>query len=211
MGLLDQIRLLFSKKTTIDEMKYLIVGLGNIGDQYDHTRHNIGFEVLDKLSEQHEVPWKLSRHALQAELSYRGKKLVLIKPTTYMNLSGKAVQYWMSKEKIPPSRTLIILDDIHIDFNRIKIKPKGNHGGHNGLKNIDAVLGHSEYPRLRVGIGNDFRSGQQVNYVLGKWSTKEMEQLDPITDHCAEVVYSFVQQGIHPTMSAYNRKKIDTD
>ncbi len=211
MNFLDRLLLIFSKKTEINEMKYLIVGLGNIGEKYDNTRHNIGFRILDRLSEEHEAEWKLTRHALRAETKYRGKKLVLIKPTTYMNLSGKAVKYWMATEKIPPSRTLIILDDIHIDFNRVKIKPKGQHAGHNGLKNIDLLLGHQQYPRLRVGIGNDFHPGHQVNYVLGEWSNQEERGLDKIELHCIEIIYSFIQQGIDKTMSKYNKKKIDQD
>lgn len=192
-------------------MKYLIVGLGNIGEKYDETRHNIGFKVLDRLSIQEDLSWHLDRHALRAEWRYRGKTLIFIKPTTFMNLSGKAVRYWMDQEDISSSRILVVHDDIHLEYRTLRLRAKGSHAGHNGLKDIDRVLGHNKYPRLRMGIGDHFYPGQQVQYVLGQWTKEEYKYLDLIEECGTEVIRSFIHHGINQTMTAFNKRYIGGD
>lgn len=187
-------------------MKFLIVGLGNIGKEYAHTRHNIGFDVLDAFLEGKEAAFTNDRYADKAEIKYRGKKVILIKPTTYMNLSGKAVNYWMQDEKILMDHVLIILDDVALPFGALRLRSGGNNGGHNGLKNIDELLGSNNYPRLRFGIGNDFLRGQQVDYVLGKWSEDQMKVLPDRIKASVDVIKSFVGNGITFAMNNFNNK-----
>ena len=158
-------------------MKYLIVGLGNIGAEYADTRHNIGFKVLDCLAEQSNIAFTTGRYGATAELRHKGRTLVLLKPSTYMNLSGKAVRYWMETEKIAPENLLVVVDDIALPFGTLRMRQKGSAGGHNGLKNITELLGTEEYTRIRFGIGGDFARGQQVDYVLGSWSDEERKAL----------------------------------
>lgn len=186
-------------------MKYLIVGLGNIGDEYANTRHNIGFIVLDALVQEAGKNFEPSRYASMASLKHRGKSLVLIKPSTYMNLSGKAVRYWMEKERITVENMLVIADDIALPLGQLRMKKKGGDGGHNGLASIIETLGTQEFPRLRVGIGNDFARGYQSDYVLGKWSAAETGLMVPRVKLAAEMVKSFVAAGIDKTMTAYNK------
>jgi PTH1 family peptidyl-tRNA hydrolase len=185
-------------------MKYLIVGLGNMGPDYDGTRHNVGFDVVDFLAEQHNVSFKNDMLGDLAEIKHKGRTLVLLKPSTYMNRSGKAVNYWLQKKKIKNSNLLVVLDDLNLPFGRIKIKPKGKNGGHNGLKDIDQMLGGNLYARLRVGIGSEFHKGQQVNYVLGKWSKEEEAGLKDIIKSSADAALSFAAIGINFTMNEFN-------
>src|ERR1700728_3679393 len=159
-------------------MNYLIVGLGNIGEEYQETRHNVGFKIVDALAGQNKASFTLDRLAHYASYKTRGKTVHLIKPTTYMNLSGKAVRYWMQELKIPEQQMLVVLDDLALPFGTLRMKVKGSDGGHNGLKDIDATLGNNNYPRLRFGIGSNFQKGTQVNYVLGKWTVEETKALD---------------------------------
>lgn len=185
-------------------MKYLIAGLGNIGDEYAGTRHNIGFAVADALAG--DVKFKQDRHAFVAEVKFKGRILVLIKPTTYMNLSGKAVQYWMQAEKISAENLIVITDDIALPFGTIRIKGKGSDGGHNGLKSIQESIGTTEYPRLRFGVGNEFSKGRQSDYVLGKWNAEETRLLPERISKCCEAIKSFSTIGIGLTMTNYNGK-----
>jgi PTH1 family peptidyl-tRNA hydrolase len=192
-----------------ESMNYLIAGLGNPGEDYVHTRHNAGFLVMDRMADKYEVEWALKRHAHYTEMRFRGKQLVLIKPTTFMNLSGKAIRYWMRQEKIPLKNILIVVDDIHIPFRSIRIKGKGSDAGHNGLKDIQQQLGTSNYTRLRFGIGSDFGKGAQVNFVLGKWSKEEEKFLAKICDMSVNAIESFIHRGLQMTMSEFNRKVIE--
>ena len=187
-------------------MKYLIVGLGNIGNEYAHTRHNIGFDVLDALTKASNICFEDNRYANMVELKFKGRSLVLIKPTTYMNLSGKAVNYWMQKERITSENVLVIVDDLAIPFGALRLRPKGSDGGHNGLKNITETLGHANYARLRFGIGSDFGKGQQIDYVLSKWTKQEEADLAPRIEMAGEIIKTFVTIGLERTMSAYNNK-----
>ncbi len=189
-----------------DPMKYLIVGLGNMGYDYDDTRHNIGFDVIDALANEYELTYKHVTLGDMAEFKYKGKTFVLLKPSTFMNLSGKAVNYWMQKHKIPQSNILIILDDLNLPFGKQRIKGKGSDGGHNGLKDINRVLGNQNYTRLRLGIGNDYHKGQQANFVLGKWSKEERAILPQIIKTAAETSKAFVTIGLKFTMEQFNNK-----
>lgn len=186
-------------------MKYLIVGLGNIGDEYAHTRHNIGFDVLDALAGASNTIFKADRYGDRAEVKYRGRTLILIKPSTYMNLSGKAVRYWLDKEKLSKESLLVVTDDLALPLGRIRIRAKGSDGGHNGLKSIQDLLQTSTYPRLRFGIGNDFSKGQQVNFVLGKWETEEKVQLEQMIERSCEAILAFTTIGLPRTMSEFNK------
>lgn len=186
--------------------KFLIVGLGNIGEEYAHTRHNIGFEVLDYLAKEHELKFKSDRLADVAELKYKGKQLVLIKPTTFMNLSGKAVNYWMQAEKIPVENLLVIVDELALPFGKIRLGPKGSDGGHNGLKNIQEILNTTNYPRLRFGISNEFGKGAQVNYVLGKWNDDEKKTLNDRIKISSDAVKAFAFIGLQRCMNEFNTK-----
>lgn|SRR5690554_5216542 len=187
-------------------MKYLIVGLGNIGQKYEHTRHNIGFDTLIQWAKNEGFVFDINRHAATAEISFKGRKIYMIMPTTYMNLSGKAVRYWMNELKIPIENILVIVDDIALDFGQLRMRGKGSHGGHNGLKDIDAFLGTNQYARLRFGVGNDFPRGQQAEYVLSKWSNTQMDALPERIDMTIEMCKSFCTAGLAHTMSNYNNK-----
>lgn len=187
-------------------MKYLIAGLGNIGHEYSETRHNIGFKVLDALAEASNTVFTDSRRAFVAELKHRGRTLLLIKPTTYMNLSGKAIQYWMQKEKIPLENLMVVADDLALPFGKIRIRAKGSDAGHNGLKNINELLGTSNYARLRFGIGDAFSQGQQIDYVLGAWNAEELKTLPERIEKCTEAILAFPSIGIQRTMNFYNNK-----
>jgi len=187
-------------------MKYLVVGLGNPGEQYEGTRHNIGFDVLDAFAKEKEVVFKVDRLSDKAELKFKGRNLILIKPTTYMNLSGKAVQYWLQKEKIPIDRVLIISDDIALPFGKLRLKGKGSDGGHNGLKDIQQVLQTSSYSRLRFGVGSEFSKGRQSDFVLGKWSDEESKLLPERINKSVDFIKSFSTIGLAMTMSALNGK-----
>ncbi len=187
-------------------MKYLIAGLGNIGAEYANTRHNIGFVVANALVEELGGSFTTERLASVARVKYRGKTLIVIKPATYMNLSGKAVKYWLDKEKIPLSNLLVVLDDIALDPGVLRMKKKGGDAGHNGLTDIIEKLGTNEFPRLRFGIGNNFARGYQVDYVLGKWTPEEVKLLTPRVEKAVEMIKSFVAIGIDRTMNAYNNK-----
>lgn len=183
-------------------MKYLITGLGNVGYEYEGTRHNVGFEVVDFLCKNLEGSWRGGSHGDLAEVKFKGRTLILLKPNTYMNLSGKAVRYWLQKEKIPLENSLVVLDDLNLVFGKMRLRPKGSDGGHNGLKNIEELLGTDAYPRLRIGIGADFSKGKQVNYVLGKWTDDEKAELPHILEKATEVVKTFVTLGLERAMSA---------
>lgn len=187
-------------------MKYLITGLGNIGDEYANTRHNIGFVIADALAQEAEAAFKSDRYASVCRIRYRGKILVIIKPSTFMNLSGKALRYWMDKENISPENSLIITDDIALPTGTLRMRKKGGAGGHNGLEHIILTLGNEQFPRLRVGIGNDFARGYQSDYVLGKWTREEEDILIPKIKTAIEMVKSFVARGIDQTMTQYNNR-----
>ncbi|MEO0005955.1 MAG: hypothetical protein RJA20_151 [Bacteroidota bacterium] len=190
-------------------MKYLITGLGNIGYDYDDTRHNIGFDVLNFICSSLGGNWKGDHHGDLAEVKWKGRTLILLKPNTFMNLSGKAVRYWLQKEKIPVENSLVICDDLNLDFGKLRLRGKGSDGGHNGLKNIQELLGGDTYPRLRVGIGNNFSKGKQVNFVLGKWSEDEKAELPHILEHCTEVIKTFVTLGPERAMNTTASRKKD--
>ena len=188
-------------------MKYLIVGLGNIGPEYQDTRHNIGFSVLDAFAKASNAIFEDKRYGAVCEVKIKGRTLILLKPNTYMNLSGKAVSYWMQKEKIVLEDLLIIVDDLALPFGTLQLRGQGSDGGHNGLKNINALLNTTGYARLRYGIGNDFLKGQQVDYVLGTWDAAEQEALPELLKRGGEIITSFVLQGIARTMNTYNTNK----
>ncbi len=185
-------------------MKYLIAGLGNIGPEYELTRHNIGFLTLDRLADQYKVNFQLDRLAFKAEFKYKGRSIHLIKPTTYMNLSGKSVNYWMQELKVPLQNLLIISDDTALPFGKLRMRGKGSNAGHNGLKDIEISLGTTQYPRLRMGIGDDFHKGQQVDYVLGRFSEEEFKSLPEIMDRAISMSISFCTIGINQTMNSHN-------
>ena len=187
-------------------MKYLIVGLGNIGPEYAETRHNIGFMVLDYLAKKFDGQFDTGRHAFVAEIKTKGRTFVLVKPTTYMNLSGKAVGHYMTSLKLPVENMLVITDDIAIPFGKIRIRAKGSAGGHNGLKHIEQTLGHNNYPRLRFGVGDAYSKGKQVDYVLSKFSEDEQAELQTLIEKAAEAVISFGTVGLERTMNFHNIK-----
>lgn len=187
-------------------MKYLIVGLGNPGSKYENTRHNIGFKVVEEFAKECEATFTLDRHAEVATAKFKGRTLILIKPTTFMNLSGKAVNYWMQQENISVDNVLVITDDIALPFGKLRMKGKGSDGGHNGLKDIQAVLNSGSYARLRFGVGNDFHPGQQADYVLGEWSAEEQSALKERITTATEFIKGFVTIGLARTMSAWNNK-----
>lgn len=187
-------------------MKYLICGLGNIGDEYANTRHNIGFIIADAMAQEAKTTFKSDRLASVCKIKYRGKTLVVIKPSTYMNLSGKAVRYWMEKENISAERILVITDDIALPTGSLRMRKKGGDGGHNGLESIITSLGTDAFPRLRVGIGNDFARGYQSDYVLGKWTGDEEKVMIPKIGLAIEMIQSFIVRGIDLTMTGYNNK-----
>ncbi|WP_310554799.1 aminoacyl-tRNA hydrolase [Flavobacterium sp.] len=186
--------------------KFLIVGLGNIGAEYVNTRHNIGFKVVDFLARKEGLDFQTVKLGVLAEYKTKGRTLLLLKPNTYMNLSGKAVQYWMEKEKIEKDNVLIITDDLNLAFGTIRIKPKGSDGGHNGLKSIQQTLNSSEYSRFRFGISDEFKKGKQVDYVLGEWDDTEKEKLTERLEMAVEAVKSFALSGLEITMTSFNGK-----
>lgn len=186
--------------------KFLIVGLGNIGDEYAETRHNIGFKIVDALANEAGIKFTSGRYADVAELKHKGKTLILIKPTTYMNLSGKAVNYWLQSEKIEPDNMMVLVDELALPFGKIRIGPKGSYGGHNGLKSIQEVLNSPNYPRMRFGISNEFSKGAQVNYVLGKWNDEELKTLNERIKIAADAVRAFSFIGLQRCMNEYNNK-----
>ena len=186
--------------------KYLILGLGNIGTEYKNTRHNIGFLVLDALAGASNISFEPARYGDKAELSLKGRKVVLIKPSTYMNLSGKALRFWMLEENIPIENVLVIVDDVALDLGALRLKTKGSDGGHNGLKHIIETLGRNDFPRIRMGIGNDYPKGHQVDFVLGEWTAEEEKALEPRIKIAVEMVKSFVLAGPRITMNEFNGK-----
>ncbi len=187
-------------------MKYLIAGLGNIGDEYAQTRHNIGFTVLDALAKASNTSFKDNRYGSISEVKYKGRVLLLLKPSTFMNLSGNAINYWMQKEKIELENLLVVVDDIALDYGTIRLRPAGSDGGHNGLKHIQEILGHNNYNRLRFGIGSNFGKGRQVEYVLGKWTEEELKLLPPYVDKACEAIKSFSTMGMQRSMNTHNTK-----
>jgi PTH1 family peptidyl-tRNA hydrolase len=187
-------------------LKYLIVGLGNIGIDYQNTRHNIGFDILEQISKQSDVKFQSARYGDIAEIKHRGRKLILLKPSTYVNLSGKAIVYWLKKEKLSDDRLLVVSDDLALKFGKLRLRMKGGDAGHNGLKNINEMLGHQNYARLRFGISNEFTQGSQVDYVLGNWLEEEAEKLPEKIDIAKKIILSFASIGIERTMNLYNKK-----
>jgi len=185
-------------------MKYIIAGLGNVGPEYEVTRHNVGFLILDQLADQQKVTFQNGRLAEKAEFKLKGKSFHLIKPSTYMNLSGKAIAYWLNELKIPKENLLVIVDDIALPFGSLRLRTRGSSAGHNGLKNIELVLGGQDYNRLRVGIGNEFGKGQQVEYVLSNFSQEEFQKLPGIMKKANEMIISFCLAGAAITMSQFN-------
>ena len=184
--------------------KYLIVGLGNPGREYEMTRHNTGFMVVDELANKLDVTFEDKRYGFVAEASIKGRKVFILKPTTYMNLSGNAVRYWLQKENIDQSRMLVIVDDLSIPLGDFRLKGNGSNGGHNGLGNIQQLIGQ-QYARLRMGIGADFQQGQQVDWVLGKYDDEDMKTLQPSIDMAVEIIKSFVLAGLNITMNQFNK------
>lgn len=186
-------------------MKYLIVGLGNIGDEYAGTRHNVGFMVLDALAKASNSSFSDKRYGFISSFKYKGREFILLKPSTFMNLSGNAVRYWMNKERIEPDKLLVIVDDTALPLGSIRMRPKGSDGGHNGLAHISSVLGTNRYARIRVGIGNGFHKGSKVNYVLGKWSPDEEKFIIERIAIVTEMIKSFGTIGTELTMTAFNK------
>lgn len=186
--------------------KFLIVGLGNIGAEYVNTRHNIGFKIVDFLAKKEGINFETVKLGALAEYKFKGRTFLLLKPNTYMNLSGKAVQYWMEKEKIPLENVLIITDDLNLSFGKIRIRKKGSDGGHNGLKSIHATLNTTDYVRFRFGISDEFKKGKQVDYVLGEWDEVEKEALTKRLELASEIIKSFGTAGLENTMTAFNGK-----
>lgn len=187
-------------------MKYLIVGLGNIGEEYAGTRHNIGFMMLDAFADALNATWEDKRYGFVAKCRVKNAEMVLLKPTTYMNLSGNAVRYWLQQEKIPVENMLVLVDDLNLPFGTIRIRKQGSNGGHNGLGNIQSVLGTENYARVRFGIGNNFSRGAQCNFVLGKWTEEEQKLLPERLKITSEIIPSFCLQGMDRTMNLYNGK-----
>jgi PTH1 family peptidyl-tRNA hydrolase len=185
-------------------MKYLIVGLGNIGPEYQYTRHNIGFMVLDDLAAKLSAKFDIAKLAFRAEIKHKGRTLILIKPTTYMNLSGKALNYWMKEEKVPLENIVVITDDIAIPFGKLRMRGKGSNGGHNGLGNIQEVIGTDSYCRIRFGVGSEFGKGKQVDYVLGEFSKDEQAGLGLLIDKVNEGILNFTTIGLERTMNILN-------
>src|SRR5687767_10672683 len=186
-------------------MKYLIAGLGNIGPEYVDTRHNIGFMVVNSLAEKHGVKMKLDRHAYSGEFSYKGRTFYMIMPTTYMNLSGKAVNHHLKEQKIPQENLLVITDDLALPFGTLRLRGKGSNGGHNGLKHIEETLGNNNYARLRFGVGSDFPKGRQVDYVLSPFSDAEFSELPALIERSCDITISFAAIGLERTMSQFNK------
>lgn len=208
--MLSALKKLFSKQKeeTQEELmkKFLIVGLGNIGPKYHNTRHNIGFKILDALAKQEELSFETKKLGDLSTYKFKGRTIILLKPSTYMNLSGKAVRYWLEKEKIPLENLLIITDDINLPFGTIRVKAKGSAGGHNGLKDIEAQLNTSKYCRFRFGVGAEFHKGRQVDYVLGEWNTDEENAMPDRLEKGIALIKSFATAGLTNTMNTFNGK-----
>ncbi|MEL4306620.1 aminoacyl-tRNA hydrolase [Joostella sp. CR20] len=205
--MLQLIKHFFVKIPTQDTQsmkKFLIVGLGNIGQEYDETRHNIGFKILDFFASEEDVTFESNKLGATATYKFKGRTFIFLKPSTYMNLSGKAVKYWMTKEKISVENILIITDDINLPFGKIRVKAKGSDGGHNGLKDIQQQLGTTNYPRFRFGVGAEFSKGRQVDYVLGKWNDEENAQMKDRLLRSKELIKSFGTAGLNNTMNTFN-------
>ena len=185
-------------------MKYLIVGLGNPGTDYDDTRHNVGFAILDALASRYEVSWNKVQHGWTTEFRHKGRRFILLKPDTFMNLSGRAVRYWLQQEKVDRKNLLVVLDDLNLPFGKLRLRGKGSDGGHNGLKNIDQLNGGNNYARLRVGIGDNFNKGRQVNYVLGSWSDQEAVELPELFSRSMDTIEAFGTIGLQRAMSKHN-------
>jgi len=195
------------EKETIDPMKkFLIVGLGNIGAEYVNTRHNIGFKIVDFFIRKEGLSFQTAKLGDVAEFKIKGRTLLFLKPNTYMNLSGKAVKYWMEKENIEKENVLVITDDLNLSFGTIRIKAKGSDGGHNGLKNIQLIINSTEYPRFRFGISDEFKKGKQVDYVLGEWNEEENNKLPERLELASEIITSFALAGLQNTMNTFNGK-----
>tara|TARA_B110000977_G_C11079380_1_gene492383 strand:+ start:2029 stop:2700 length:672 start_codon:yes stop_codon:yes gene_type:complete len=190
----------------VDMKKFLIVGLGNIGPKYHNTRHNIGFKTLDYLAEKENLTWETAKLGDITIYKVKGRSFLLLKPSTYMNLSGKAVKYWLDKEKIPLENLLVVTDDLNLPFGSIRVKIKGSDGGHNGLKDIQNLLQTTKYNRFRFGISNEFSKGSQIDYVLGDWSSDEEKQLPERLEISKKIIESFALAGINITMNSYNGK-----
>lgn len=187
--------------------KYLIIGLGNIGAQYENTRHNIGFDVIACFAKEKNINFNLERLAFTAQTALKGKKVILIKPTTFMNLSGKALKYYADKENIPIENILVVTDDLALPLEKARMRTSGTHAGHNGLKNIEAVLGHNNYTRLRFGIGNAFKHGQQIDFVLGQWAKNEIPIKDQKVYNCSQAIEDFILLGATFAMNKINALK----
>ncbi len=185
-------------------MKFLIAGLGNIGAEYELTRHNVGFLILDRIVDNKKAGFTTQRYADKAEIRFKGKQIHLIKPNTYMNLSGKAIAYWMQELKIPKTQLLVVVDDIALPFGTLRMRSKGSAAGHNGLANIEALTGGQDYPRLRFGVGNNFNRGGQVDYVLSNFNQEEIDALPALMDKAEEMILSFCTIGVDRTMSIFN-------
>ncbi len=197
------------KKDTDDPLqmkKFLIVGLGNIGDEYTHTRHNIGFKILDHIAKTESLTFETQKLGDVTSHKVKGRTFILLKPNTYMNLSGKAVKYWLQKEKIPLENLLVVTDDLNLPFGTLRLKSKGSDGGHNGLKDIQDKLQTSKYNRFRFGISNSFSKGRQVDYVLGEWNEEELSKLDERLKKSSELITSFGLAGVNNTMNQFNGK-----
>jgi PTH1 family peptidyl-tRNA hydrolase len=186
--------------------KFLIVGLGNIGDKYEYTRHNIGFKILDYLAKEEAVTFQTDKLGDVTSFRFKGRTIILLKPSTYMNLSGKALKYWMTKEKVPLENVLVLTDDLNLPFGTLRLKIKGSDGGHNGLKDIQDKLATTKYNRLRFGISDVFNTGRQVDYVLGEWTSEESDKLSERLEVCAKIICSFATAGVNNTMNTFNGK-----
>ena len=198
---------LFKKKTpSLDMKKYLIVGLGNIGLEYENTRHNIGFQILDHLAEKNKVLWETKKLASLSIIKKKGKKFIFIKPTTFMNRSGKAVRYWALQEKVNIENILIVTDDLHLPFGTLRLKGKGSPAGHNGLKDVESELNTPNYARLRFGIGQEKKPFDQVKFVLDNWNTSEQKHIKERIELCNEIIINFVLEGLNSTMNRFNGK-----
>jgi PTH1 family peptidyl-tRNA hydrolase len=185
---------------------YLIIGLGNIGAEYAHTRHNVGFDIADAFVKKYDAGWHVDRLAEVSQFKIKGRGITVIKPTTYMNLSGKAVKYWLDKEKIAIENSLTIVDELALPLERIRLRPSGSDAGHNGLRHIQELLGTNAYPKLRFGIGNNFPKGRQVDFVLGKWTPAEEPVVKLKAEACVDLITAFILEGIQPAMNRYNNQ-----
>jgi PTH1 family peptidyl-tRNA hydrolase len=210
MGILHFIKTLFENNkniATAENMKtFLIVGLGNIGEKYNETRHNIGFKILDELAANESISFESEKLGAIAKFRFKGRTFILLKPSTYMNLSGKSVKYWLTKEKLPIENLLVICDDLNLEFGSIRVKGKGSDGGHNGLKDINAILQTQQYARYRFGVGSAFSKGRQSDFVLGEWDKEEYKQLPERLKKSIELVKSFGTAGLNNTMNSFNGK-----